>query len=151
MTEGKFQPGNQSADTPDLSETELRGLQMPQLREIAGQAGVPGADGLRRDDLIKAISNVYRERRHQAQGGGQRQAAGAQQGGSQRQAAGAQQGNPPGNQTPDTPDLSETELRGLQMAELRDRARQEGVPNADELRKGELIDAISARHRHPQR
>ena len=139
MTEGKFQPGNQSADTPDLSETELRGLQMPQLREIAGQAGVPGADGLRRDDLIKAISNVYRERRHQAQGGGQ------------RQAAGAQQGNPPGNQTPDTPDLSETELRGLQMAELRDRARQEGVPNADELRKGELIDAISARHRHPQR
>jgi hypothetical protein len=151
MTEGKFQPGNQSADTPDLSETELRGLQMPQLREIAGQAGVPGADGLRRDDLIKAISNVYRERRHQAQGGGQRQAAGAQQGGGQRQAAGAQQGNPPGNQTPDTPDLSETELRGLQMAELRDRARQEGVPNADELRKGELIDAISARHRHPQR
>jgi hypothetical protein len=106
---------------------------------------------------------VYRERRHQAQGGSQRQAAGAQQGGSQRQAAGAQQGgsqrqaagaqqgNPPGNQTPDTPDLSETELRGLQMAELRDRARQEGVPNADELRKGELIDAISARHRHPQR
>jgi hypothetical protein len=66
MTEGKFIPGNQSADTPDLSETELRGMQMPQLRELARQEGVQGADELRRDDLIKAISARHRELHPQA-------------------------------------------------------------------------------------
>jgi hypothetical protein len=33
----------------------------------------------------------------------------------------------PGNQTPDTPDVSETELRELTVDELRERAQQAGV------------------------
>lgn len=52
-----------------------------------------------------------------------------------------------GNQTPNTPDLSETELREMKVDELRDVARQEGVSGASSLKKSELVDAVSAAHR----
>src|SRR5436190_17076247 len=53
----------------------------------------------------------------------------------------------PGSQTPGTPDVSETELREMKIDDLRERARAEGVSGASSLRKEELVDAISARHR----
>ncbi len=53
----------------------------------------------------------------------------------------------PGNDTPDTPGLSETELREMKIDDLRVRAREEGVSGASSLRKEELVDAISARYR----
>jgi hypothetical protein len=34
---------------------------MPQLIEMARQEGVQGADGMRRDDLIRAISARHRQ------------------------------------------------------------------------------------------
>jgi transcription termination factor Rho len=161
MTEGKFIPGNQSADTPDLSETELRGMQMRQLIELARQEGIEGIDGMRRDDLIREISARHRQRRQQMAGAGSQQQAGGQGqagGGGQQQAQAGGGGQAtegkfiPGNQSANTPDLSETELRGMQMPQLRELARQEGVQGADELRRDDLIKAISARHRelHPQ-
>jgi hypothetical protein len=52
-----------------------------------------------------------------------------------------------GNDTPDTPDLSETELRGMRVDELRDKAKQEGVGGTSSMRKEELVDAISQAHR----
>src|SRR3954451_19497914 len=53
----------------------------------------------------------------------------------------------PGNQTPGTPDVSETELREMKIDELRDRARAEGVSGASTLRKEELVEAVSRAHR----
>jgi hypothetical protein len=53
----------------------------------------------------------------------------------------------PGNQTPGTPDVSETELRELTVDELRQRARDEGVESTSTLRKEELVHAISQAHR----
>lgn len=49
----------------------------------------------------------------------------------------------PGNQTPDTPDVSETELRGMKVDELREEAREEGLSGTSGMRKGELVDAVS--------
>ncbi|HEV7897127.1 MAG TPA: Rho termination factor N-terminal domain-containing protein [Planosporangium sp.] len=165
MTEGKFIPGNQSANTPDLYESELRRLQMPELQELARQQGIPNADQLRRDDLIKEISLRNRESGDQPVGaGGQRQGGGQQaREGGQPQTAGQQAGGGgqptegkfmPGNQSADTPDLYESELRRLQMPELQELARQQGIPNADQLRRDDLIKEISLRNRerqlHPQ-
>jgi hypothetical protein len=53
----------------------------------------------------------------------------------------------PGNQTANTPDLSETELREMKIDDLRERAREEGVSGVSSLRKEELVDAISKAHR----
>jgi len=52
-----------------------------------------------------------------------------------------------GNQTANTPDLSETELREMKVDDLRERARDEGVSGASSLRKEELVKAISEQHR----
>jgi Rho termination factor, N-terminal domain len=52
-----------------------------------------------------------------------------------------------GNDTPNTPELSETELRGTKVDELRERARDEGISGASSMRKAELVEAISEQHR----
>jgi len=56
-------------------------------------------------------------------------------------------GKQPGNQSPNTPDLSETELRGMKVNELRDRAKEEGIGGASSMRKEELVEAVSEMHR----
>jgi hypothetical protein len=53
----------------------------------------------------------------------------------------------PGNQTPNTPDVNETELRDLKVDELRERAKDAGVPGVSNLKKEELVDAISKQSR----
>ena len=52
-------------------------------------------------------------------------------------------GEAPGNQTPNTPDVSETELREQKVDELRDAAREEGISGASGMRKEELVDAVA--------
>jgi len=53
----------------------------------------------------------------------------------------------PGNQTPGTPDVSETELRDLKVDELRQRAKEEGIESTSSMRKEELVQALSEAHR----
>jgi len=53
----------------------------------------------------------------------------------------------PGNQTPGTPDLSETDLRAMKVGDLRERAKQEGVGSTSSMRKEELVEAISEARR----
>src|SRR4051794_34149728 len=48
-----------------------------------------------------------------------------------------------GNQTPNTPDVSETELREHKVDELRDEARREGISGASDMRKEELVGAVA--------
>jgi hypothetical protein len=50
--------------------------------------------------------------------------------------------NRPGNQTPNTPDVSESELRDMKVDELRDMAKSAGVGSTSDLRKEDLVDAI---------
>jgi Rho termination factor, N-terminal domain len=48
-----------------------------------------------------------------------------------------------GNQTPNTPDVSESELREMKVDELRKAAKREGVSGVSEMRKDELVDAVA--------
>ena len=52
------EPGNQSPNTPDVSETELRGEKVDQLRKEARDAGVSGASGMKKDDLVHAVADA---------------------------------------------------------------------------------------------
>jgi hypothetical protein len=49
-----------------------------------------------------------------------------------------------GNQTPDTPEVSETELRATKVDDLRDEAREAGVSGTSDMRKEELVHAVAA-------
>jgi Rho termination factor, N-terminal domain len=47
------------------------------------------------------------------------------------------------NETPNTPGLSETELRDMKVEDLRGRARDAGVEDTSSMKKEELVEAMS--------
>jgi hypothetical protein len=49
------QAGNQTPNTPNVSESELRELNVEELRGRAKDAGVSGVSGLKKDELVRAL------------------------------------------------------------------------------------------------
>ncbi|MCM0673819.1 hypothetical protein NCC78_03740 [Micromonospora phytophila] len=48
----------------------------------------------------------------------------------------------PGNQTPNTPEINESEIARLKVDQLRDRLRRRGITGTADMRKDELVDAL---------
>src|SRR3954453_6752472 len=48
--------GNQTPNTPGVSETELRHMKVDELREAAKEEGISGTSGMRREDLGQAVA-----------------------------------------------------------------------------------------------
>jgi hypothetical protein len=51
------------------------------------------------------------------------------------------------NDTPDTPGLSETELREEKVDDLRERARRQGISGTSDMKKEDLVRALSKAYR----
>lgn len=51
-------PGNQTPNTPDVSETELRAKKVDELRDEAKEAGVGGISGMRKEELVEAVAQA---------------------------------------------------------------------------------------------
>ncbi|MGN9891236.1 hypothetical protein [Micromonospora sp. L31] len=62
--------------------------------------------------------------------------------GSGRASASTATKNAPGNQTPNTPDVNESEIARLKVDQLRDRLRRRGITGTADMRKDELVDAL---------
>jgi hypothetical protein len=52
---------NETPNTPGLSETELRDTKVDDLRAQAKDAGIAGTSSMKKDELVEAISDAYRE------------------------------------------------------------------------------------------
>jgi hypothetical protein len=50
--------------------------------------------------------------------------------------------NPPGNQTPNTPDINESEIARMKVDDLRDRLRRRGVTDTTDMKKDDLVKAL---------
>ncbi|TLM86176.1 hypothetical protein FDW84_07235 [Pseudarthrobacter sp. NamE5] len=70
-------PGNQTPNTPDVSETELRRMKVDELRQEAKDEKIPGASGMRKEELVKEVANA---RSHGDDGGGQDEGDGSEEG-----------------------------------------------------------------------
>jgi Rho termination factor, N-terminal domain len=125
------QPGNQTPNTPDVSETELRAKKVDELRREASKAGVAGSSSMRKDDLVHAVADAREAGQADS---GQRSTGGR---------AADRSGEEPGNQTPNTPDVSETELRGMKVDELRREASGAGVSGTSSMKKDDLVHAVA--------
>ena len=58
MTE---KPGNQTPNTPDVSETELRNMKVDELRQEAKEEHISGASGLRKEELVKEVAKARQD------------------------------------------------------------------------------------------
>jgi hypothetical protein len=73
------EPGNQTPNTPDVSETALRAEKVDQLRKEARDEGVGGASSMRKEELVHAVAEA-----RSGQGGEQEGSAAGHQGDSSR-------------------------------------------------------------------
>jgi Rho termination factor, N-terminal domain len=55
------------------------------------------------------------------------------------------------NETPNTPGLSETELREMKVDDLREKAKDAGISGTSSMKKDDLVDAMSAAARGGRR
>jgi len=51
-------PGNQTPDTPDVSETALREMKVDELRKEARDQNISGAAGMRKEELVKEVASA---------------------------------------------------------------------------------------------
>jgi hypothetical protein len=51
-------PGNQTPDTPEVSETKLREMKVDELRQEAKDEDISGASGMRKEELVKEVANA---------------------------------------------------------------------------------------------
>lgn len=54
-------PGNQTPNTPDVSETELRNMKVDELRSEAKEENIPGTSGMRKEELVKEVAKARQE------------------------------------------------------------------------------------------
>ncbi|MEU5527720.1 hypothetical protein ABZ744_12340 [Micromonospora chersina] len=131
-------PGNQTPNTPDINESEIARLKVDQLRDRLRRRGVTGTADMRKDDLVKALVKVMKD--------GAKKSTSARAGGSSRGSSSAKKStssaNPPGNQTPNTPDVNESEIARLKVDELRSRLHARGVAGTADMQKADLVKAL---------
>lgn len=65
-------PGNQTPNTPDVSETELRNKKVDELRQEARDEHISGASGLRKEGLVKAVAKARQDDHDGGQGANSR-------------------------------------------------------------------------------
>ncbi|GAA4569445.1 hypothetical protein GCM10023176_26030 [Micromonospora coerulea] len=125
-TATKNPPGNQTPNTPDISESEIARLKVDELRSRLRSHGVTDTADMHKDDLVKALLKNMKD--------GPKKSTSASRGGSSA--------NPPGNQTPNTPEINESELARLKVDELRSRLRSHGVTDTADMHKDDLVKAL---------
>ncbi|MDQ0729503.1 Rho termination factor N-terminal domain-containing protein [Arthrobacter sp. B1I2] len=62
-------PGNQTPNTPDVSETELRKMKVDELRHEAREEHISGASGMRKEALVKEVAQARQEGAERGQSG----------------------------------------------------------------------------------
>ncbi|MCP3783595.1 SAP domain-containing protein [Micromonospora sp. A3M-1-15] len=142
-------PGNQTPNTPDINESEIARLKVDQLRDRLRRRGVTGTADMRKDDLVKALVKAMKDgaKKSTSAGAGGSPGSGSSRSGSSRSGSSAKKttsssANPPGNQTPNTPDVNESEIAQLKVDELRGRLRARGVAGTADMQKADLVKAL---------
>lgn len=113
--------GNQTPNTPDVSETELRAKKVDELRDEAKEVGVSGTSGMKKEELVQAVAQA-----EQAQSDGSTQGGSADRGGSSHDEDGDLGAGPDGGKVRTGPDTSKSLKYSQEVTSTDEEPEREG-------------------------
>ncbi|MBB4741862.1 putative HTH domain antitoxin [Actinoplanes octamycinicus] len=121
--------GNDTPNTPEVSESAIARMKVADLRRELQSRGVKGTDDLKKPELVKKLIKLETAGSKAKKSAGKKSASGRK--------------NPTsGNDTPNTPEVSESAIARMKVADLRRELQSRGVKGTDDLKKPELVKKL---------
>jgi hypothetical protein len=139
---------NDTPNTPGVNESDIARLKVDVLRSRLKNHGVKGTADLKKPDLVKKLVKILVSGKAgtKSASSAKASAAAAKSPASAKKSvtsAKTSKKNPTsGNDTPNTPDVNESEIARLKVDVLRRRLRDRGVKGTAELKKPELVKKL---------
>ncbi|MEU4624786.1 hypothetical protein AB0G04_33045 [Actinoplanes sp. NPDC023801] len=145
--------GNDTPNTPEVSESAIAAMKVGELRRSLQGRGVKGTADLKKPELVKrlieletsgtkAARSAGKKSTSAAKGASAKKSTSAVKGGSAKK-SGAGRNNPTsGNDTPNTPEVSESAIAAMKVGELRRSLQGRGVKGTADLKKPELVKRL---------
>jgi hypothetical protein len=108
---------NDTPNTPDVSESKIARMKVGELRRELTSRGVKGTEGLKKPELVDKLIKAE-----------------------VRSAKGSRKNPTSRNDTPDTPEVSESKIARRKASELRTELAQRGVKGTADMKKAELVE-----------
>ena len=105
---------NSTPNTPNVSESKIARMKVDELRRELSKRGVKGTATLKKADLVKKLIKA------ETSGGRKKASAGR-------------------NETPNTPNVSESKIARMKVGELRKKLANRGVKGTADLKKADLV------------
>ena len=110
---------NDTPNTPDVSESKIARMKVDELRRELKSRGVKGTEGLKKPELVKKLIKAE-----------------------VRSAKSGRKNPTTRNDTPNTPEVSESKIARMKASELRNRLIQRGVKGTADMKKPELVERV---------
>ena len=140
---------NDSPNTPGVDESKVARMKADDLRDQLDRRGVKGTADLKKPELVKKlVKALVAEDRAGSKKSTSKKAVTSKSAVTSKKApakssAAKAAGNPTGgNDTPDTPEVNESDVARMKVAELRRRLADRGVKGTDGLKKPELVEKV---------
>ena len=128
--------GNDTPNTPDVSESAIAAMKVGDLRRSLQSRGVKGTAELKKPELVKKLIELETSGKKAGTSGKKSQTSG-------KKPARTDRKNPTsGNDTPNTPDVSESAIAAMKVGDLRRSLQSRGVKGTAELKKPELVKKL---------
>ncbi len=121
---------NDTPNTPDVSESKIARMKAGELRRELTSRGVKGTEGLKKPELVDKL--IKAEVRSAKGSGSAKKGSGSAKGSGK---------NPTSrNDTPNTPEVSESKIARMKASELRTELTRRGVKGTADMKKPELVE-----------
>jgi hypothetical protein len=110
---------NDTPNTPDVNESKIARMKVDELRRELNNRGVRGTEGLKKPELVNKLIKAQ-----------------------VRSAKGGRKNPTRRNDTPNTPEVSESKIARMKASELRTRLARQGVDDTAGLKKPELVKKL---------
>ncbi|WP_433722468.1 SAP domain-containing protein [Actinoplanes sp. CA-051413] len=128
-------PGNDTPNTPDVSESAIAAMKVDGLRRKLRGHGVKDTAELKKPELVKKLIK--------AEVAATKKSTSTKKSTTAKKSTTTKSKNPTsGNDTPNTPDVSESAIAAMKVDDLRRRLRGHGVKGTGELKKPELVQRL---------